>query len=69
MTRSETMRRYWRENRGHMLSLQPVLKLDTGKVKAIRNQYAAGIKMAALAAEYGVSDATIYKVVRGKAWA
>jgi hypothetical protein len=46
----------------------PSAKLDTLKVKAIRERHASGERSIVLATEFGVSQATICRILRGATW-
>jgi HNH endonuclease len=46
----------------------PSRRLTSEAVIAIRERFAAGTPRVALAAEYGVSNVTVGKIVRGEAW-
>jgi hypothetical protein len=47
----------------------PMAKLTAGRVREIRDRYATGESQVALAAEFGVSQSTIWRAIHGQEWA
>jgi hypothetical protein len=68
-TRLENVRDMQAKGRGHLGERDGMAKLTEAAVRAIRVRYAAGgITQRQLAAEYGVRDPAISRIVTGKRW-
>lgn len=67
-TRADNNQDRSRKGRGHIGEQHPSAKLTAEKVRAIRASYEDGATQKAIAAEFGISQIAVSRVVRRVAW-
>lgn len=65
----DDMKRKGRDNRSHPGTAQAAAKIDDDRVRRIREAHSAGARQVDIAAEHGIAQTTVSRIIRRKAWA